>query len=232
GVDRRTTAGAPESRRGGRGLLDHVHRTRCRAAVRIHLRIGATCHPTPAARHDDPRADGRGAVPVPGAVPARSSDPGGPFRTAGVRLALTSSNAPTPHLISVVCTPRGRENMQQRTRGLLVTALFGLATLISACTQPPPQGPPRQTGEPAAAPAPAPPGAPSRVAAPALGVKVDNVAAARPPTGLAPAEVVYVEPVEGGFTRLLALYGEQKPPVVGPVRSARESDLQLLAQYG
>src|SRR5690606_20061415 len=40
---------------------------------------------------------------------------------------------------------------------------------------------------------------PSRVAAPALGVKVDNVAAARPPTGLAPAEVVYVEPVEGGF---------------------------------
>ena len=77
-----------------------------------------------------------------------------------------------------------------------------------------------------------PPGAPSRVAAPALGVKVDNVAAARPPTGLAPAEVVYVEPVEGGFTRLLALYGEQKPPVVGPVRSARESDLQLLAQYG
>src|SRR5690606_14367322 len=89
--------------------------------------------------------------------------------------------------------------MQQRTRGLLIAALFGLATLISACTQPPPQGPPRQTGEPAPAPAPAPPGAPSRVAAPALGVKVDNVAAARPPTGLAPAEVVYVEPVEGGF---------------------------------
>ncbi len=64
--------------------------------------------------------------------------------------------------------------MQQRTRGLLIAALFGLATLISACTQPPPQGPPRQTGEPAPAPAPAPPGAPSRVAAPALGVKVDN----------------------------------------------------------
>lgn len=65
-----------------------------------------------------------------------------------------------------------------------------------------------------------------------LAVKIDNVRAARPPVGLAAAEVVYVEPVEGGLTRLIAVYGENKPEVVGPVRSLRETDLHLLAQYG
>ncbi|MBC6447338.1 DUF3048 domain-containing protein [Actinokineospora sp. HBU206404] len=65
-----------------------------------------------------------------------------------------------------------------------------------------------------------------------LAVKIDNVAEARPHTGLSAAEVVYVEPVEGGLTRLLALYQGTPPEVVGPVRSARRSDVDLLAQHG
>ncbi|MFK0246081.1 DUF3048 domain-containing protein [Amycolatopsis azurea] len=65
-----------------------------------------------------------------------------------------------------------------------------------------------------------------------LAVKVDNVAAARPQTGLGEADLVYVEPVEGGLTRLLALYHGRPPSVIGPVRSARATDLGLLAQYG
>lgn len=65
-----------------------------------------------------------------------------------------------------------------------------------------------------------------------LVVKIDNVAAAKPQTGLSAADVVYVEPVEGGLTRLAALYSARLPDVVGPVRSARETDIQLLAQYG
>ncbi|MBK1782827.1 DUF3048 domain-containing protein [Prauserella cavernicola] len=65
-----------------------------------------------------------------------------------------------------------------------------------------------------------------------LAVKIDNVAAARPQTGLASADVVYVEPVEGGLTRLAAVYSSRMPEVVGPVRSARETDVELLAQYG
>jgi hypothetical protein len=44
--------------------------------------------------------------------------------------------------------------------------------------------------------------------------------------------VVYVEPVEGGLTRLVAIYAGRAPAVVGPVRSARLTDIQLLAQYG
>ncbi|GAA2424918.1 DUF3048 domain-containing protein [Streptomyces macrosporus] len=69
-------------------------------------------------------------------------------------------------------------------------------------------------------------------AAPVLVVKVDNVPAARPPTGLERADIVYVEQVEAGLTRLLAVYSSDLPPSVGPVRSARESDIELLRQFG
>lgn len=68
--------------------------------------------------------------------------------------------------------------------------------------------------------------------APFLAVKIDNVAAARPQTGIGSADVVYVEPVEGGLTRLVALYAGDGPATIGPVRSARRTDIGLLAQYG
>ncbi|MFW6695025.1 DUF3048 domain-containing protein [Streptomyces sp. MAR4 CNX-425] len=67
---------------------------------------------------------------------------------------------------------------------------------------------------------------------PVLGVKVDNAAPARPQTGLEQADIVYVERVEGGLSRLLAVYSTRTPARVGPVRSARESDLRLLEQFG
>lgn len=65
-----------------------------------------------------------------------------------------------------------------------------------------------------------------------LAVKVDNSPEGRPWTGVGDADVVYVEPVEGGLTRLLAVFASRLPPTVGPVRSFRESDLDLLAAYG
>ncbi len=67
---------------------------------------------------------------------------------------------------------------------------------------------------------------------PVLAVKIDNAARARPQTGLSLADLVYIEPVEGGISRLLAVYQSQFPPLVGPVRSARLTDLQLLANFG
>ena len=39
-------------------------------------------------------------------------------------------------------------------------------------------------------------------------------------------------PVEGGLGRILAVFSSRFPPVIGPVRSAREADLELLAQFG
>jgi hypothetical protein len=67
---------------------------------------------------------------------------------------------------------------------------------------------------------------------PVLAVKIDNTPAARPRIGLDRADVVYVEPVEGGLTRLLAVFSRSLPPEVGPVRSGRESDVDLVANYG
>lgn len=67
---------------------------------------------------------------------------------------------------------------------------------------------------------------------PVYAVKIDNTAGGRPWDGVEFADVVYVEPVEGGLTRLLAVFSSQLPTSVGPVRSARETDLGVLGAYG
>jgi hypothetical protein len=71
-----------------------------------------------------------------------------------------------------------------------------------------------------------------RALGPVLAVKIDNIVYARPQTGLRSADIVYVIPVEGGLTRFLAVFSSHIPPVIGPVRSARQSDLDVLRQFG
>ncbi len=67
-----------------------------------------------------------------------------------------------------------------------------------------------------------------------LAVKIDDTPPAHPQINLDKADVVYIEQVEGGLTRLAAIFSNPKtlPEIVGPVRSARISDLDILAQYG
>lgn len=67
---------------------------------------------------------------------------------------------------------------------------------------------------------------------PALAVKVDNYQAARPQSGLAQADIVFEEPVEGGITRYAAVYQCQGAPLVGPIRSARNIDIGILGEFG
>ncbi|MCX6454380.1 MAG: DUF3048 domain-containing protein [Actinobacteria bacterium] len=67
---------------------------------------------------------------------------------------------------------------------------------------------------------------------PVLAVKIDDTPPAHPQVGLAKADVVYIEQVEGGLTRLAAIFTNELPPLIGPVRSARISDIEILAQYG
>ncbi len=64
----------------------------------------------------------------------------------------------------------------------------------------------------------------ARLVAPAVVVKIDNIDAARPQTGVNQADVVYEEMVEGGLTRLAAIYQSYYPTLVGPVRSGRLTD--------
>ncbi len=63
-------------------------------------------------------------------------------------------------------------------------------------------------------------------------VKIDDTNQARPQTGIEDADVVYIEQVEGGATRIAVLYSSKYPEIVGPVRSARISDMEIFAQYG
>jgi hypothetical protein len=65
-----------------------------------------------------------------------------------------------------------------------------------------------------------------------LVVKIDDTKEARPQIGIESADVVYVEQVEAGLTRIAALFSSKLPELVGPVRSARISDIELLAQFG
>ena len=65
-----------------------------------------------------------------------------------------------------------------------------------------------------------------------LVVKVDDTKEARPQIGLEDADVVYVEQVEAGLTRIAAIFSSTLPEIIGPVRSARISDIELLAQFG
>jgi hypothetical protein len=61
-----------------------------------------------------------------------------------------------------------------------------------------------------------------------LVIKVANDPAARPQSGMAQADLVLEIPVEGGITRYALVFQSQDPSNVGPVRSARQSDLNYL----
>jgi len=119
---------------------------------------------------------------------------------------------------------------------LAVTACTSGAATAPARTAATPKPSPTRPG---AAPAPAKgplldpfTGEPVKALGPVLAVKIDNIVYARPQTGLQSADLIYVIPVEGGLTRFMAVYSSHIPPAVGPVRSARQSDLDLLAQFG
>lgn len=60
---------------------------------------------------------------------------------------------------------------------------------------------------------------------PILGVIIENTEPARPQTGLNNAGIVFEAVTEGGITRYLALYQEDQPEIVGPVRSLRVDTL-------
>ncbi len=68
-------------------------------------------------------------------------------------------------------------------------------------------------------------GVPNR---PALAVKVDNAPPARPQSGVDSADIVFEEPVEGGLTRLVAVFQCKSPSMIGPIRSARAADVGII----
>ncbi len=67
---------------------------------------------------------------------------------------------------------------------------------------------------------------------PVLVTKIDNTASSSPQVGLASADLVVEELVEGGLTRLAVFYYSQLPEKVGPVRSMRASDIGIVSPVG
>ena len=62
-------------------------------------------------------------------------------------------------------------------------------------------------------------------------VKLGNSEAERPQAGLAQADVVYESVTEGGITRYAAVFQAHEVANLGPVRSARLSDLQIAPEF-
>lgn len=129
-------------------------------------------------------------------------------------------------------------------------APVAVASLSSSMASPSPT--PTETSS--AAPTPTPSPSPSRPAAkpkarvkppvghpltggrepigPVVAIKVDNDPVGFPQSGLDQADVIYEELIESGETRLCAIFSTKRPSLVGPIRSARETDIELLAEYG
>src|SRR4051812_49285429 len=64
---------------------------------------------------------------------------------------------------------------------------------------------------------------------PVLVAKMDNTESSQPQVGLSKADLVVEELVEGGLTRLAAFYYSEIPSNVGPIRSMRASDIDVVS---
>lgn len=67
---------------------------------------------------------------------------------------------------------------------------------------------------------------------PSLAAKVDNHPDARPQVGLESTDLVYEELVEGGLTRYVAVWQSEVPAEIGPIRSIRPMDPDIISPMG
>ena len=64
-----------------------------------------------------------------------------------------------------------------------------------------------------------------------IAAMINNHIEARPTSNLTQADLVYEALVEGGITRLLAIYWSKEPNKIGPIRSARQYYLEWLSPF-
>lgn len=126
------------------------------------------------------------------------------------RLALTLSALTATGLMLTACggssssSPSG-EGPQQVENGQSITQFWPLTGLKVASNQT------------------------SALDHPVLVAKMDNTASSQPQVGLSKADMVVEELVEGGLTRLAAFYYSDIPDNVGPIRSMRASDIDVVS---
>ena len=72
---------------------------------------------------------------------------------------------------------------------------------------------------------------PNAATAAATCIMIENSVDARPQSGLKDAGVIYEAIAEGGITRFMAVYQDAKPQYIGPIRSARQTFVEMSRQY-
>lgn len=136
-----------------------------------------------------------------------SALPDRPVRRTAIRRAALGLSA-----VAVATTACGGGHKQAAATTTVSTTTTTVAPSTTAV--PPPTYP--LTGLPAASA--------TQLHDPAVVIKIDNVDAARPQSGIDQADVVYDAEVEGGLSRLAAVFQSRYPSDVGPVRSGRLTD--------
>lgn len=132
-------------------------------------------------------------------------------------------------------------------RLIVVLILLVLATVMSGIVYAfthRQSAPPQPTPKPTQKPTPTPPKpkyyspltgleAPDEAATQrsATAIMIENSPDARPQSGLQQAEIIYEAIAEGGITRFVALYQQNKPELIGPVRSLRMYYVDWIAPY-
>ncbi|WP_433239008.1 DUF3048 domain-containing protein [Streptosporangium sp. CA-135522] len=129
-----------------------------------------------------------------------------------------------------------------RVPRMIAVTLAGVAVLApaAACSSDEPAAgkAPESAADPSSAPSPTQEpthpftGLPGSARRAVLAAKIENTSAGKPQLGLKSADIVYIEQVEAGLTRLMAIFSSKIPPKIGPVRSARISDMHIVPQFG
>lgn len=125
---------------------------------------------------------------------------------------------------------------------MLVVAALAVAGALAGCA-PEPHAASATKPTPVASAAPTPTPEPvfapltgvevdAAIEGPALSAKIDNHWDARPQWGLERADIVFEELVEGGLTRYVAVWHSDAPEQIGPVRSIRPMDPDIIAPLG
>jgi hypothetical protein len=128
-------------------------------------------------------------------------------------------------------------------RFLTVVALGGSALVVAGCTSAAPMPTPTPTPSYTSTyetPAPAVLAPltgvavddPASLAHSSLAAKIDNHWDARPQVGLEHTDLVFEELVEGGLTRYVAVWHSDIPAEIGPVRSIRPMDPDIISPFG
>ncbi|HEY8636051.1 MAG TPA: DUF3048 domain-containing protein [Candidatus Limnocylindrales bacterium] len=112
---------------------------------------------------------------------------------------------------------------------------------------PAPTGTPAPTASPLPTPSPSPTPVPTPLTVPApltgrlvapevaarhpIAVMIDDLGPARPQSGLSSASVVWQSPAEGGIPRYMAIFQENLPAAIGPIRSSRYYYIAWAAEW-